>query len=546
MATSVASTAYAAFENVEHRLVTACDLCSPGDLTEACEGTYEVFSGDENKNEHSNDCVRDLYTCWQHLLALKGDGPAALIADEREMNRMPSYVTLRKGLLAPGANNDCCNIMLHSIVECIKGRRLYNTLIRTGTPVFAEIGFFLTHETNPCNSFHCSIGLALVLKSYESYCFAQHPSHSPSSCRLQTLRFAQAVLPSITAVLDDPTMPCRCNGTLAYHLENLQSDFKSYLREKQFDFFFQSPWVCGSHILEMMHALHYYGLRLVAYKSFMGSVVYIYNVLRQFAGLGPVQVLEDLSSTLDDLFFPGGRPFRNFKASYLRYMGCRLRFHSKSSGHRSGCHSLAIPAHTAKATAGFSQKGEGSDPRFDCGRKSLLYHIKLNEHRLGDTVWNRVQAYHASKECCSTVDDKQAKDKGRRSTNYSPRSHLSNCMQHTPSSIMNQDCLQNLQDALTSELTGSFPVAKLNLFKVYLACARIVCMISDKYHGDTVEPGQYCLCSAEALLAAADRFRENEHKGSPFGFKGLVSICKEAIVQELGGRKSEEFIWENV
>ena len=399
VAASISNTIYAALEEVENRLICSYDLCDPSALNEAVQCMYEFISGHESQNHHPNDCVHGLHTCWQSLLALGGDGSAALITEGRLLNKTPSYLTLRKGPTSLAANNGCLGVMLRSLVECVKGRSIYNTLIRTGTPVYAEAGFFLTHGCNHCNSYHCSTGLWLLLQSYESYCFAQPPSHSPSACRLQTLRFAQAVIPSITAVLDDPTMPCRCHGTLAYHLENLGNDFKLYLQEKQFDLFFQSPWVCGCHILEMLHALNYYGLRLAAYKSYVGSVVHIYNVLRQFAGLGPVQVLEDLCNSFDDLFFPGGRPCRNFKACYLRYIGCRLRFHSKHGNHKSGCHSLAIPAHTAKATAGFSLKDNDMEARFDCGRKSLLYRIKLDGYHLGDATWNRVQACRACEEC---------------------------------------------------------------------------------------------------------------------------------------------------
>ena len=43
------------------------------------------------------------------------------------------------------------------------------------------------------------------------------------------------------AVLDVSTMPCRCPGTLARHLDNFQAGLTSFLEIEAFDQDFQSP-----------------------------------------------------------------------------------------------------------------------------------------------------------------------------------------------------------------------------------------------------------------------------------------------------------------
>ncbi len=168
-------------------------------------------------------------------------------------------------------------------------------------------------------------------------------------------------------------------------LTDFHSDLKAYLHTRGFDLYFQSPWVSGSHVHEILHAFFYYGLRLMSYRKNVGAVVHVYNVLRQHTQFEPIPILENICNTFGDLTFPGGRPNRNFRNTCIRYMVGRLRF--SQDRHRSGCHSLAIPSHRAKATAGF---GAGEDSRSACQSISFSYRIRSNGYHLNHAEWDGV------------------------------------------------------------------------------------------------------------------------------------------------------------
>ncbi|KAG8531266.1 uncharacterized protein KY384_004624 [Bacidia gigantensis] len=308
----LSSAAYTACGDIENRLALSCQIIDPAELHRICNQANEAFHASMSPDESSllsNNLTTGLDDCWQNLLKLKYHSLKNGFEQDILTNQGSFSITLANGGTSAAIDCECRKVLLRNIVHCLTDKRQINNVIRLGTPVYAEVGFMLTHTNEQSQSLHGSLGLHMLLESYKTYAFKIAPKPA-SLCRLQALKFAQAALPSIDAVLDSPTMPCRCHGTLAYHLENVKLDFTYYLKLKQFDLFFQSPWVCGSHIVEMLHILHYYGLRLFAYRRYVGSVIHMYNALRQMTDFEPIEVLEDMSATFSDLFFPGGRPTR--------------------------------------------------------------------------------------------------------------------------------------------------------------------------------------------------------------------------------------------
>ena len=277
-------------------------------------------------------------------------------------------------------------------------------------------------------------------------------------------------------------------------------------------------------MLEMQETLFYYGLRLFSYRHYVGSVVHVYHVLREFHGFRSIPLLEQLRDTFDHIFFPGGRPSRNFKACSLRYMGGRLRFRADASDHKSGSHHIAIPAHTAKASAGFGLRKEANDSRFAYCKISLFYHIKEKDYHISESLWSR------------THNLAHAHGPGKNHKgNGCAHDHLKRenpCSHH----------LSHLQNAVLTDFAGPFPIARVNFFKVYMSCVQIIAIISDKTH-DGEECGRNCLCFLDVMLQAADRCKANEHRRQPFGCKELVSTCMEAMEGVLGERSADEFLW---
>ena len=480
--------------------------------------------------------VATLNKNWLRLLDVKSQGPQNLT----EQASSPPQTTriLRNGPNAASNDDECIAWILQDLSRYMLTQTMRTSFYRVGSPVWADVGYFLTHDQGQGDGFRCSFGLHLLLKSLKSYVFATEPKIQPSVCRIQALRFAQEALPDISAVLDDATMPCRCPDTLAFHLERLHTDLSHFMRTKEFDFYFQTAWVSGSHMVEMAEALFYYGLRLFSYRNLVGSLLHVYNALKHFNSIESIPLFDSLIDAFSDILFPGGRPSRNFKPCYVRHMGGRLHFHS--SNHDSGCHAMAIPARTAKATAGFGLPRGNDDPRFDYRKTSLIFHLKEQDYLLRDDTWAQVLA-------TLNHDKLVADDPHALHANVKTRlcSHHRNRLHHMLPSCPRQK-LCSLREALSSDYDNPFCTARINFFHVYLTCVRIVSRISDEYHGEDGRQGQRCLCFAENLLLAADRCRDNPRRFKYYCCKGLVEICRTAIVREVGDAKTEQFLWRRI
>ena len=543
IAAFIAQSALTAFEETENRFKNICDVLDPGALRckylqmEAHLGPLGPQIVDENDLEEPvHQMIEALREYWLLLVQLKLDGPQSTAPQPR------SHFTLRQGFDAATKDKDCLAIVLKDIGHHIQSGILHNSIIRSGSPIYAEVGLFLTHGENDCNSLRCSFGLQLLLQSYRSYLFSQeYPL--PAACRLQTLKFAQQASKSIKATLEDPFMPCKCcpNG-LTPHLESLQCDIQSFLQTKIFDLYFQAPWVSGSHLLEMLDRLFCHGLRLFNYGSYVTAILHAYNVLRQFTDLKQCLLFDSIiDSPLRSIVFPGGLPRRNFKACYTRAIGGRLRFDThEHKGHgKSGSHSMAIPAYAAKATAGLGIcKSElEADHRFDVEKISLFYHVKHQDYCPTKDNWKRIY------ESCGTESNPGQQEPNSPSEIKKGAACSHHCHASSDPSICPSHRLQQLQRAVNVDFTGPFPIAKINLFAIYLSCARLVRAINDKYH-DQVEPGLRCLCFVEEILRAGDLRRDDEKQ--PLGYKKAVTITSEMITAELGDKGLDDFLWQGV
>lgn len=530
VAALITNVAFARFEGVEQQLKLLCDGSDPGVLRTKLMRMQDSSIGSKAL-EFGLGCpatksIEELQQSWHLLLHLK-DSVRAKRLESETCTPKPSNILLRIGPNSAEADEKCLDMILHNIKQHVQAKCVPTDIIRVGTPLYAEVGYFLTHEENDANGLRCTFGLRMLLEAYKSFMVARQGVIAPPSCRLQALKLAQEALPSVSTALGDSSMPCRCDQTLAFHLQNLELDLKAFLQEKCFDLYFQSPWVSGSHVLEIHETLFYYGLRLFSYRHYVGSVVHAYHVLREFTGFRSIPLLEQLRNTFNDVLFPGGRPSRNFKACCVRYMGGRLKFKPDASDHKSGSHHMAVPAHSAKATAGFGLRKEANDMRFAYCKISLFYHIKEKGYHVNESLWNHSHA----------LADPYAfgKDHKRQTCAHNHR------RQETTSNSCPHQLLR-LQKAVLTEFTGPFPIARVNFFQVYMSCAQIVSIISDKTH-DGEDRGRRCLCFLDVMLQAADRYKTNEHKLQSFGCKELVNTCKEAMSAVLGERSVDDFLW---
>ncbi|KAI9711032.1 MAG: hypothetical protein M1820_002470 [Bogoriella megaspora] len=533
VAIMVSQAVYAESDVNLRRLNSNFGISNPAQLASRFATLQESMALSVVQPEDPNTIVRDLDRTWQQLLAMKNRPVSQVTENATASSRVNSSFILRGGSHSTSNDTEAIAWLLRDVARHLVTltKTMQTNFYRIGSPVWADVGYFLTHSEDIGGGFFCSFGLELLLKSYKSYLFASEPRKQPSSCRLRALRFAQEAIPNIVAVLNNPTMPCRCPDTLAIHLEQLQEDLEQFLGTKEFDLYFQSSWVSGSHMLEISEALFYYGLRLFSYRNYVSSVLHVYNVLRLFNILSPVALLDSLCNAFSGILFPGGRPKRHFKSSYLRHKGGRLHFHSHN--HDSGCHSMAVPAHTAKATAGFGLPHGDDDPRFNYKKTSLIYHIKEQGYLPDPPTWDQILRIASNSQ--SPPDSPTLAEKPK------PCSH------HRYKSP--PDCprerLTTLRNALTSSFNDPLCSARINFFAIYLEFERIVSRISDEYHGDDTKTGQRCLCFAENLIAAADRSKVNgkSERLKYYCCKELPEICERIIREEVGGKRIEQFLW---
>jgi hypothetical protein len=100
-----------------------------------------------------------------------------------------------------------------------------------------------------------------------------------------------------------------------------------------------------------------------------------------------------------------------------------------------------------------------------------------------------------------------------------------------------QECLLHLEKAVMWEFTNPFPVSKIDLFEVYLACIQIISIISDKMHDDKVH-GINCVCFAEALLTAADHYKTIHISCNRWDVRSWWRLAMKDV---LGNRKLDGF-----
>ena len=534
VATLVSHAAFTEFENISHRLKTSWNIADPEALHHRFTQMGQILCED-NSNAAWERAIEELKKTYHQLLHLKNHSPKELA--EHASFRPQTLLVLRTGPESTSKDDECITSMLQDLARHMLTHTMQTSFYRVGSPVWADVGYFLTHDKDESDGFRCTFGLQLLLKSFKSYVFASEPKIQPAVCRIRALRFAQEAIPNIGAALDDATMPCRCPNTLAFHLERLRIDLEHFLKAREFDFYFQSSWVSGSHVMEIADALFYYGLRLFSYRNLVGSLLHVYNTLRHSNSIGSIALFDSLIEVFNDILFPGGRPSRNFKLCYMRHMGGRLHFHSHK--HDSGCHSMLIPVQAAKATAGFGLPRGNDDPRFDYRKTSFFLYLKEQGYLLDDGTWTQVLSILKDRNPISADHALHGQARSRQCPHHRNRPH-----QNPPSCTRSK--LESLREALSSDFSRPFCTVKINFFKVYLACVRIVTRISDEYHGKDARPGQRCLCFAENLLLAADRCRGNEKRFRYYCCKDLVEICRTAMVEDMGNAPVEEFLWNGV
>ncbi|KIW90412.1 uncharacterized protein Z519_09057 [Cladophialophora bantiana CBS 173.52] len=426
--------------------------------------------------------------------------------------------------------------IIEKIVDLVHSKAATVEIIKASTPVCLDLGDIITDPKNNTKTWSAVLGLNLLTQSYGAFLRSLPKPQMASQGRIMALKLAHQARSQVTTVLSNKTaFPCRCPQTLGCHLQNLETNLQEYASHNCWDLVFQSPWVAGNHVLEILDLCHYYGLHLLKYRHYVGAVLHSYNVLRQLGGLEENSTLEKLCSQLRDVLFPASNPPKsNFRACWARHVGARLKFekgHKGKSKHDNWC--LAIPAHAAKAAAGFDIPNHQQKVGSGC----VVFHIKHKNYHVSDDQLKNLSA--PLERLRQTRGEMEAKLV---------------CKSDLP---IIEPAMQNprllplvlaTHGVLTNGVRGFFPMARLNLFAVFERCLRVVLLVSDKMHTDNeAEKGIACICFCTEIFIAADRIVKGRRLGKLEAWKEherkLVEDTKEAIQTVFGGISEDELLW---
>jgi len=532
LAVFVTNTAMAAVEPIQQRLLDTRDDPNPEVLEERLLQIQQIESLLQTDGNAPvlpiSHLIEGLLTCWTVLQQSKseGKGPAKQgLTVEKPTDFFGQQH--RENYHTDPAN-------LSRVLQNIKDRSQDDTRM----PYFSdltlrlvsEITSFLLEGKYTNQGLRYSFGLLLIHQSYSGFLSIATEAGKRPNCRLEALRFAQEIILYITAVLDNSSMPDRGSDSVAAHLEAYRNKLQVFTHERVFNLYSQSPWICGAQMLEMLRMASYYGLRLLSYQHRVGAILHCYNIISQFTSFERIDVLERLIAALETNFFPGGRPTSSFRNCAMTFCGGRLEF-ERNSTHRTGRHQVVIPDRRM-ATDGSGMRVEANDDRFSLSKVSWMFDIMTNLN------------YHLNQAEWETVDEKVRellttcrllpKDSAMVKTVMRYEDYI-NAPSHRLQRLM--------QMALFTDFSDHLPVAKINYFNLYVACTKIIGIISDRSHPS--EQGSMCQCFMENLVVAADTYHRNNGK-QPFGHRALVKNISDALTEVLRDSKLEDFLWQSV
>ena len=452
------------------------------------------------------------------------------IIEHHRKDHAKSDETLKRRPSSARADSCTCGLttrreIMHAMMEASM-KYISSDNVTASTPIDSDPGRFIgslrdLQEQRESRPSQLRLSFMLLLQAESHLLYFKHQRMNP---RLTTLRYASSIAQSLKALLlsqppsTTSTFPCRCPQTLAFHLAVLYSDLSKFLRTPNWDIHSQSPYTCGTQLLDIVHRTTYYGHRILRYRNFVGAAVHVYNVLRATGALAnDIPILEALCEDMTSFFFTSGqRPRKTPFKAYVRFLGGRIKFKNSHKGndHRhSWC--MAIPGHAAKRSSGLGQgltrdKKQPSDEEGGVDSDSLLLQLVNNDYTLDAATINHICRREPAVKSCDTPTSKRA------STGSHSHSRHVQCPIPTSSP---PTALSSLQHALTAELAppGSPPrihPTALDPFTLYAASVSFVekvCAADPEIvasHDPPPSDGPCrCLCWVEPVFVDAETFR---------------------------------------
>ena len=161
VAALITNVAFARFEGVEQRLALLCNGSDPGVLHAKVTRMQDTFTGSKaSKIAFASPVTRsieNLQQPWHLLLHLKDEVRARKAGIENVDTSKPSSILLRIGPDSAEADGKCLRMMLCNIKQHVQAKGVPSDIVRVGTPLYADIGYFLTHKENDVNGLPCAL-----------------------------------------------------------------------------------------------------------------------------------------------------------------------------------------------------------------------------------------------------------------------------------------------------------------------------------------------------------------------------------------------------
>lgn len=424
------------------------------------------------------------------------------------------------------------------------------TLSFDGLSSMEEVGKLMTRSCDTTTILTASVLLYMISTSHCAYSVALSQPSRIALPRISSLKMANEALSPLRAFLEDKSIfPCQCINTLGYRVAQMKSELEAFSKHKCWNALIQSPVIAGNHAVEILDVTTYYGMHLFHYRQYVAAVLHTYQALVQMKALDAIPILEEVC----DLFAPvlyttGIRPQSGFMASWLRYIGARLKFRK---GKRYQDHKdtwcMSVPAHAAARSAGLNVGGKNDEikiqPKFDYG--TIDHTIRMKRE---GWVLQSDEAEILDRELCSSCPTTMTHTQSSQAENAQSRVPVQKAKQSkhkrtkscqvgtdTPDSSC-EDCLK-LDHRFNACFTADFsegrnlPSSRLNLLSLFHSMTRVVSGISDATHADDGKDllsstkddgkGQMCLCFVQTVLRGADRISDVRRR-SGIDAKGAV------------------------
>ena len=410
-----------------------------------------------------------------------------------------------------------------------------STLTLDGLSLVTSCRYSQTQSFRSDDMLGTCVAVYLLATSHSAYSSVLTQPNRIAVPRISALKLANEALSTIDSFLEDKAIfPCQCINTLGYRVAQMKHDLQAFAKFKCWNTIMQSPHIAGNHVLEVLDLCSYYGMHLFHYRQYVAGILHCYQALMQLNYLNQIPILEDVCDMFAHMLYPAGvRSESGFVATWLRYIGARLRFRKgkKYQDHKdTWC--MSVPAHAAARSAGLNINGKDDraklQPKFDYGGIDCIIKMKhegwvLNMEQ-ASMLTRQLEGETLASGACDTMFAEQPTNPTQK-TRKTRHKRSKSCKVDTKCEATGHDhACTKLDHVFNASFTidtaegRNLPPSRFNLLSFFHSMTKVVSGISDATHADDGKDissstkdggsGQMCLCFVQTILRGADRIQD--------------------------------------